>query len=452
MKTASFNLLKLMTKECILIAVCSILAVTSLFAVRSIPQSKIYENVKYSVEIFADEYGTLESGLHPELLPGYIGTQLDNYTDSVMLNIMYTTSGDLTNDVFLCPRSTIKDCRPLATLYKIFFHNSSFKQNSYGRYWHGYQIILRPLLSFLSISSIRFLNMVFQLGCIVLLIYFLTLKKYAYMIPAFFATWVFLNPITLIYSLQYSNIFYITMLTCIIFVISDKHLHGSSAFFILELNAIAVAFFDLLTYPLVALGIPLIVLLSINTCNNIKNSPTYVVKCIFSWCFGYVGMWGMKWILASVFTTENIILNAYRAFQSHLSASYNGQKYTWLETLQRNLKVYNHHIYILGLILLLAVSFSYNLIKNNRKSICLPLTHYSAKNIVLSRLPICAIMLLPLLWYRITIRHSIVHYWMTHRELVIIIHALVTLSCLPIKHVNTQNSISSVTDDSNINH
>ncbi len=45
---------------------------------------------------------------------------------------------------------------------------------SYGRYWHGYQVILRPLLLALSYPEIRYFNMLMFLGlctCVVLLVY-----------------------------------------------------------------------------------------------------------------------------------------------------------------------------------------------------------------------------------------------------------------------------------------
>ena len=76
------------------------------------------------------------------------------------------------------------------------------------------------------------------------------------------------------------------------------------------------SFFDLLTAPLVTLGLPAIVLLllrkKINRSGHFKDY-VFILLCIsLSWLVGYAIIWVSKWLLASIFLHENILQDGFR--------------------------------------------------------------------------------------------------------------------------------------------
>ena len=81
-----------------------------------------------------------------------------------------------------------------------------------------------------------------------------------------------------------------------------------------------------LTYPLVSLGIPLCFLVALNRekffALPIKSAIKKLTAYSAAWGFGYVGMWASKWILATMFTEYNVLVDAfYNALSSKLSPS-----------------------------------------------------------------------------------------------------------------------------------
>lgn len=86
------------------------------------------ENIKTNQ---AESLSILENeGDYPSLSkPDLKGSQLDNFTDKLMID---RTKKNVEN--------------PLKAAMSI---------NNYSRYWHGYQIFLRPLLIFINYGSIR---------------------------------------------------------------------------------------------------------------------------------------------------------------------------------------------------------------------------------------------------------------------------------------------------------
>ena len=99
-----------------------------------IPNSKIEWHREYSLYVFYDIEETWESfgnlfGLHSQ--PG----MMDNTTDRIMI------------------REALIGDESMSAL------EAAIYMNGYTRYWHGYQVVLRPLLVLYQLHQIRYLNM-----------------------------------------------------------------------------------------------------------------------------------------------------------------------------------------------------------------------------------------------------------------------------------------------------
>lgn len=92
------------------------------------------------------------------------------------------------------------------------------------------------------------------------------------------------------------------------------------------LNGICVAFFDLLTYPLVAFGVPLILALLLDGFTTVKEGIKKLATYSFGWIIGYAGMWGGKWLAGSVLTGKDLFSDAIAqiGLRTHGQGGYKG--------------------------------------------------------------------------------------------------------------------------------
>ena len=148
----------------------------------SLPNERIEINTQSSLESI--EY----VGNYPNVFYSGGGASLDLFTDRVMLNMNFVQNQDNYNVV-----------------------QQAVDNNAYSRYWHGYQIFLRPLLEIFTYSQIKYLLMfvVFILFalCIILLKEKLNVGIALLFVAVTIAGYIILAPM----CLQYSAVFIIMM-------------------------------------------------------------------------------------------------------------------------------------------------------------------------------------------------------------------------------------------------
>lgn len=179
-------------------------------------------------------------------------------------------------------------------------------------------------------------------------------------------------------------------------------------------TGILTAFFDLLTYPFVTLGIPLITYLAVDReCSeNLIKSIKDIIFHTVSWCIGYVGMWGAKWVIASVFTDENVIKEAVDQVMFRSGHFEKGRSYTttlWLNFNACNMKS------IWVVLICLVVYLLVRAVINYRRTGMKPFPGTAA---------ILLVSLYPFLWYYLTMHHSSDNSYFTWRELSISVYGV----------------------------
>lgn len=60
-----------------------------------------------------------------------------------------------------------------------------------------------------------------------------------------------------------------------------------------------------------------------------------------AWGIGYVGMWMGKWVIASLFTDENIIYDAVKQIKFRSGNTYKEETYTYIGTIKNNINSCN---------------------------------------------------------------------------------------------------------------
>ena len=195
-------------------------------------------------------------------------------------------------------------------------HYLDLQSDAYGRYWHGYLIVLKPLFLFLDYNGIRWLNYVLlsllTLSCAYWSYKRIGLQTCILFVLSLCAVEGYIVPL----STQLSTMFYISLSASLIVLLWGKQLEQkrllSNFFFII---GGLTSFFDFLTTPVLSLGLPLSLHLLLN---REGEKWRKVVKMGIIWLAGYASIWLSKWILVSLFTEHNMLLEALQQMSIHM--------------------------------------------------------------------------------------------------------------------------------------
>ncbi|MFB6341499.1 hypothetical protein ACE1ET_07240 [Saccharicrinis sp. FJH62] len=380
--------------------------------VHSIPTSKLDQNILKSTKIIQKE------GLYPKIL-NFKLFQLDNFTDVMMLNIVASADSKeplkAAMDNYYWRSDNFMN---LANDTEKIINNdkSGLSMMSYGRYWQGYLIFLRPALLIFSYEQIRILHFIllFSLLSIAsILIYKIISSKVAYV---FLISLLFINFPIVPLSMQFSTVFYIAFTSIIILLLNRETFKQDDKFFILFFSIGSVtSFLDFLTAPLVTLGLPLTIYI-LSGEEKLKKIMT-VIKASILWFVGYALTWSSKWIIGGLLTRTDIWSSAMESTAKRTSNDYRGMemtitnifKFIWKTIEEMNLTTY----FWLGIITIILIFIVYSiLLVRNQKVI--------QKNLFL----LLIAGMVPF-WYLVLRNHSIQHGWFTWRALVVSVFALI---------------------------
>ena len=377
-----------------------------LVLVYCIPTERIERNVRDSANIFERE-----DTYH--LLIRHGNSQLDNYTDALMLLIAAYPSQDLWSSPINARHYTGEPCQVLVDVYR---DGETGNTVTFARYWHGYLLFLKPLLTFFNYSTIRYMMIFAQMGLFVLIIYKLSQRNKEMIIPTFLF-WIFLNPVATMMSLQFNSVLIVTFLAMLVVLYVDEHWKAEDGLYVwgvlFLLFGVLTNYIDLLTYPLVTLGVPLILWLSIRLSPDIRENVKRILASSLFWFIGYGGMWELKWLLGSIITGENIFAEAYVSMLIRTSSSYSDMTFDFWDIMERQWEAARNSVWKLALIALF-VYWLYKVLRVGKIHINL-------------LVPYMIVAIYPFVWYFVMKNHSFLHYFFTYRELAISLYAFAAM-------------------------
>lgn len=395
-----------------------------LAVVYMLPTGRMKSHIAESDEVFNYE------GIYPQLMYGLKSSQLDNYTDGLMYaTAIHPGSGYALRDALYNARYEYVDTSMVQGLND-YANDVSVKESlryevGYARYWHGYLIVLKPLLLFLNVSEIRMLNLIMQTFFLLVLLY-MVIRKYgiAYTVPVIMMV-VLLNPVVMPLSLQFSWVYYISLLGGIVILYMRQVPDSDAYLFLFIILGMLTSYFDLLTYPLITLGLPLVLLLpKCRVLNPARRIMRTITMCIL-WFAGYAVMWVGKWIFAFLFGHINLLQELFNKISERTSmVGYAEERITLWKLFAKVLSVALNKPYAFLLISLLigySVCMAHRRKKGNRYE------KYNIKDILLYILPYAFVALLPFIWYCVFTNHTHVHYWFAYRELSVTVVAVGTM-------------------------
>lgn len=270
-----------------------------------IPQTAIKAHVEESARYLC------EGELFDRVVEYVEGSEIDRYSDSILLGIAYQYDSS----------------KPLASVMESgYYHRDYCNENEnllaavtdnheanqqYIRYWHGSNAIVRPMLVFFNLKQIYVVNGIFLVLLIIGL--FATLLCKHFYIPAMgVAAGLIMTSVWFVpFSLEYTWTYLIMLVMSIIGVrlIYHKNYKVVGVFFLI--SGMLTSYMDFLTTETLTLTVPLLLMLWVKDKQKgheeMKDSIKFAVKSIVTWAFGYMGMWMMKWLLASIVLSENVM-------------------------------------------------------------------------------------------------------------------------------------------------
>lgn len=395
----------------------------SLIFVHCIPVELMKENIRESEELI-DKEGAYHKIFNFKLF------QLDNYTDALMINLAASANCDSAVEasmvnVYYTDGGYFEMAKNGIKI--IDDQTNELNKLSYARYWHGYQVVLRPLLTFTNYLGIRFLNYFLLFGLAIATCYLLWTKLGKIESALFVLSLLCVNFPMVPLSMQFSTCFYISFISMILVMsiatITNNVSSALTTFFVI---GGVIAYFDFLTTPQLTLGLPLICMMIQKKSSSCK----LIICCCIAWALGYGILWASKWLVGYLLTGNNILESAIERVELRTSNLYKGQDMTILNIIMflwKNIvdKGIEWVVYV-GVVVLFALCIVYYKYQKG------PYVHkkYSWLLLIMAIVPV---------WFVILRNHSLQHGWFTWRAGMLTLYSVLLWVYFTTRNCKTNN-------------
>lgn len=404
---------QLLKRMILILMVSAVLGTVLLVLAFCIPPERIRENVYASADVLLlDDI----SNISDKAFSKYIWQEREQYTDAIMVqnalekiegknafeHAMWAYHSDLDPEIWT-PEESLRAYCATQNTEGMFLHE-------YSRYWHGYLVYLRPLLSIFTWSQVLTMEVVLQIILLVLVLAVAWKKKAYGVIAAVLTGTFFIKPEVVMASFTMSVCWIITLGALLYMLLHHNRLEEKNRYpeFFLIIG-ILTAYFDFLTYPAVTAGFPLCVyfLMKRREKQDWKSDLGKLILYGASCCVGYVGMWGLKWVIADLTLHTGTIKDAVWSIIGRTESiggrpRMNGGLYV----IGLNLQEYKYAIYAIVAVVI-GVLAIFALIGALRKT--------SIKAVLERILPYIIIFFIPFLWITVVQHHSALHARFTFR-------------------------------------
>jgi len=435
------NIIKYIITFIIMIGVfIFLLTLTSL-----IPSKKLKDNMNESSEILWEE--TNKKSVNVFYKSRYI--EFDNYSDALMLNTAYSIdSNKPLYSAFVARKNYIPGVTKViiedsvgelqsdsifeyhdevGELYS-FVNEALDESFEYGRYWHGYLVFLRPLLTIFNISQIRMLLNIIFFALAIVLMYLIHKKINSFIALLFLVALIGVEFFYMGISIQGSSIFLITMVFSIIILLRGNKIKDISyCFFIVGM---LTSFFDFLTVPILTLGMPLIILFltkQVEKKLTLKEEIIILLKTGILWFIGYSFNWISKWILIDLIYNKNLIEVAIGQIMFRTVGT---EKFYLIDTIEKLYKYVERPARVSIVLVII-----YDIIKYKFKVE----SNTTIKEKFTLLFPYIVVFLLPIIWCTVLRDHSYKHDFFTYRNMLLI---LTTLPIIMSLYLNEKSILS----------
>ena len=362
-----------------------------------IPYESIKKNVEKSIPELQDEEHS------PKTVFKGGKYQQDDFTHALIINIV--VSSDSKRPIWSAMSNPFSFQSPNTENWYAFKHLDYKLKNIeghpnlvYGRYWHGTVSVGRILLLVMGYQQIKWL--LYIVSSLLLLFFAVKIVNRVGWIKSLplFLSLLFANFFVTQFSIQFFPVVAIALIGGV-WMCGDGLKSQKKTTMFLFIIGMFTAYFDLLTTPLLTLGLPLIVYLILQS--EKEKSLYEILKSIFIlclfWLIGYAGAWAIKWVLVAVLADFSAI-NAFEAIKWRTTTG----DYTRWDSVVRNFNL----IPLVWLNIVLTFLLLLTIFSFNKKGI-----KWAIAFLILG--------LFPYIWYFVLSSHSYPHWWFTYRAQII---------------------------------
>lgn len=290
----------------------------------------------------------------------------------------------------------------------------------YSRYWHGYLVYLKPLLMCMSWRNVETFLLVCQAVLLLAALGLSCYKKNLYLGLSIVCAFLFMKPLRIWLSLTLADCWIIALAAVMILLLfydklENKNWHEE----LFLVTGILTSYVDFLTYPIVTLGVPLCawLVLSAKDCGGWRKQVSRVFWNCVCWAVGYVGMWGMKWVLADLTCQTGTLRSAAWAviFRTEPLDGYNSVFSGISRAFRTVLQQYDSAMYGIGFGAVAAAALV---------SVVLCMIKARSANWAVTIVCLTFAALLPLGWLVVTQNHTAIHCEYTFRIMGVTVMAL----------------------------
>ncbi|MBP3763073.1 MAG: hypothetical protein J6I49_04225 [Bacteroidales bacterium] len=336
------------------------------------------------------EHGDLDSDQPRAILPNQLQTRMDNFTDAIILNQAYVMRCESFCSGLLSVPRWWGPMLPFEVL-RAGVDGQELEVWHYARYWHGNTFLSRYLLALFDYISIRMLlyilTSLLMLWCGVVL---WRRGGWPLAAPMLFALWV-----CYAFVMQFSMQFVMVLALALAGMIAvGRQKEGGASLMPFFVIGSLTCYFDLLTAPVLTLGMMLVLQAALSQEARPSKGWLRTFYSALLWAAGYAATWVSKWVIATLFTSENILVDGWK---NTLHRSGIDDFSRW-DALAANLELLPWK-FVLSAIIILAV---------------LAVLRFNARGWrrALMLLPVA---FLPWVWYLLAADHSYWHNWFTFR-------------------------------------
>lgn len=286
-----------------LISLLILLVVTTM-----IPKNSIKTNSEKSA-IYLNE----KEALFHTVIKGEKLTTIDNYADTILLNIVYSLDEEHPLKSALLASYYKEDWLNANEAYKIAVIEKKAPNTPYTRYWHGETIFLRPLLMIFDIRGIRCINFVVMLALLSCVGMLLFKKNQKLLLSSLILGFISIGAFVIPLCLEYISTFIIMLIACIAALLMEGE--GDEKLLpLFFITGMLTCFFDFLTTETITLTMPLVMVLCVrhkkDTLKDFKSGLMLSVKAGTLWIGAYALMWLAKWTISTIVLKTNVFISA----------------------------------------------------------------------------------------------------------------------------------------------
>ncbi len=285
--------------------ICLGILIGLLYATSFIPKEAIKENLLTSAEYLLEREDEFYCYIEEDKR-----TQVDNYADTILFNIMYSLNEEQRFESMILSMFYSDEANqefPMIELLQESIVEEKAPDTIYDRYWHGMQVVLRPLFTVFHIVQIRYLILAVLLVLLLILSVILWKKKEKCFAISLWAGAVLVGLPMVAFCVEYMDTWLIMLIVSLLCV---KYYKKSEIVLrLMVISGVCCGFFDFLTTETLAVILPLAMTLCLrekeNLLNGFKDGFSLVAASGMSWVMGYVLTLISKWTISSIVTQSN---------------------------------------------------------------------------------------------------------------------------------------------------